>query len=291
MANWTTCVSASMVWVCKSASWPATRARHRAARARPWNSAGWTKPHEEDRTTPGHRPDLRRPERPDPQRQRRRRTGRSDSGHCPRVRGADLRECGTGTPAGAPGTGRRDSRAAVPLYCGDHRVRLVFEREMPGGLRPRPGHHPTPAPARRPTALNTPVVCQGLTQERWVRACCILLTSSASALLRPQDWVRSSTLAPIPARRAAWVKDKLLAARSCLVSQKEAPSNPRQTRASSASRASSMAQMLSSSDHSSSLIILSSSTRISSSPFLLHTPCINLADSSLPTLGAVSTSD
>jgi len=50
-------------------------------------------------------------------------------------------------------------------------------------------------------------------------------------------------------------------------------------------------QMLSSSDHSSSLIILSSSTRISSSPFLLQTPWMNLADSSLPTFGAVSTSD
>ena len=50
-------------------------------------------------------------------------------------------------------------------------------------------------------------------------------------------------------------------------------------------------QMLSSSDHSSSVISLSSSTRISSSPFLLHTPWMNLADSSLPTFGAVSISD
>lgn len=40
-----------------------------------------------------------------------------------------------------------------------------------------------------------------------------LLISSASALLSPQDWVRSSTLAPRPTRRAAWVNDRLLGSR------------------------------------------------------------------------------
>src|SRR5690606_34209052 len=43
--------------------------------------------------------------------------------------------------------------------------------------------------------------------------------------------------------------------------------------------------------HSSSVIIFSRSTRISSSSSFLHTPCMNLAASSVPACGAVSISD
>src|SRR5690606_10604724 len=52
-----------------------------------------------------------------------------------------------------------------------------------------------------------------------------------------------------------------------------------------------VAQISCSSAHSSSVIIFSRSTRMSSSSFLLLTPWMNLADSSVPTLGAVSMSD